>query len=452
MKIIYSIDEAINHHLLTPGSIAYLHGSASTPHVICQQLVQDTSIVDLTLISGLPIGDISALFSESVCQRITHKVYFNSGNSRAAQNKGWAEYLIMHLSDIPRQIREYLKPNIVFCSIAGPDNAGNYSLGTTTIGIQAAIETVKANGGLVIAERNKHTPFILGNMITSQDIDYLIDTDYPLPTSPLSPLDEKSERIARIIAECYIKDGVTLQYGIGKIPSAVTNIIIEKGYQDLGIHTEVFNDAMRVLIEKGIVNNRFTTMKGTTTAAIFQSADQAGYDWMNYNSAILSRPSDYTNSALNIAKQPHMRAINTAIGVDLYGNIWADSLESHSVYSGVGGQCDFLRGARLSPGGIPIIAMESTTSKGISKIGKECPQGITTTAIAPDPVVLVTEHGALNPNGLTYVEKAVGIAHLAAPEHRTELLKHLYDHPEFHTPKVALRNGHPKGFIPYESL
>jgi acyl-CoA hydrolase len=149
---------------------------------------------------------------------------------------------------------------------------------------------------------------------------------------------------------------------------------------------------------------------------------------------------------------PKMLAINSAIGVDLHSNIWADSLNATSIYSGIGGQADFLRGSYLSKFGIPIIAMKSTTSKGESKIMAKCPEGITTTGISADPVVIVTEHGAFNPRGLNIAEHAVGIAHLAEPECRERLLKYIYDSKEYHKPKQALNDKSIKGFVPYKDV
>ena len=187
-------------------------------------------------------------------------------------------------------------------------------------------------------------------------------------------------------------------------------------------------------------------------ASIFLAADPSGYDWLDFNSSVQSRPCDYTNSILNIARQPRMIAINSAIGVDLHGNIWADSLQARRIYSGVGGQSDFIRGAYLARDGVPIIAMTATTAKGQSKIVDKCPEGITTTAIAADPVVIVTEHGVFDPRGMAFSERVVGIAHLAAPAERERLLRHIYDSPEFHHPAQALKDGRPKGFTPYEAF
>ena len=147
-----------------------------------------------------------------------------------------------------------------------------------------------------------------------------------------------------------------------------------------------------------------------------------------------------------------MIAINSAIGVDLHGNIWADSFRGRSVYSGIGGQSDFLRGSYQAKDGFGIIAMKSTTNTGKSKISVMSPAGITTTAIPADPVIIVTENGAFNPKGLNISEHAVGIAHLADPDNREILLKYIYDSPEYFKPKNALKDKAPKGFVPYEAI
>jgi acyl-CoA hydrolase len=339
---------------------------------------------------------------------------------------------------------------VALISVSGPDNGGNYSLGTTVEAVPAAVETVKQNGGVVIAERNDRMPFVLGATIPGEMIDYMVDTSYRLPVNPVKPPDEAARRIGRIIARNFIEDGATLQYGIGQVPEAVTDAMLAMGIKDLGIHTELFADAMQRLVEAGVVSNRHTFIHvNCAMSSIFLSSDQEGYDWLDYNSSVQSRPCDYTNSVLNIAREPNMVAINGAIGVDLHGNIWADSLQARRLYSGVGGQSDFLRGAALSRGGVPIIALKSTTKTGVSKIVEKCPEGITTTAIAADQVVIVTEHGAFDPRGLSFSERVVAIAHLAEPETRQQLIRKIYDSPVYHRPAQALKDGVPKGFIPY---
>jgi acyl-CoA hydrolase len=378
-------------------------------------------------------------------------VIFNSAHSRFAVNNEWAMYQLLHLSDIPRQLRQHIRPNIVFISVAGPDTGGNFSLGTTVEAVVAAVEVAKAQNGVVIAERNTRMPFVIGTTITSDMIDYLVDADYELPVNPSSQPDERAKKIGQLIAELFIHDGCTLQYGIGEVPEAVTDVILNKGVKNLGIHTELLADAMRKLIDAGVVTNKYNARK-FSISTIFLAGNPKGYKWFNYNSSVQSRPSDVTNNVLNIAREPNMVAINSAIGVDLHGNIWADSLNATQIYSGIGGQSDFLRGAYLSEGGVPIIALKSSTSGGSSKILDKSPEGISATATAADPVVIVTEHGTFDPRGLSICERAVGIAHLADPEVRERLLKHIYDSPRFHTPRQSFDDRRPKGFFSYDDL
>jgi acyl-CoA hydrolase len=451
MKAITSLPEVINSTVLKPGSVIYTGGNAATPQTLLQQIIKDTSIKDVELISILLLGDIADLFSEPTCKRIKHRIIFSGPHSRFALNKGLATYQVMHLSHVPYQVKNYLKPNVVLVQVSGPDKGGNYSLGTTVEGVKAAIQYAKNTGGTVIAEKNKQMPFVLGTTINESEIDFLYETDYELPVIPYHHPDETAEKIGRLITELYITDGSTLQFGIGKVPEAVTNAIIEKGVKDIGIYTELFTDSMQTLIEKGIVTNKYSDVN-FSISSIFLAKDKHGYDWLDYNSSVQSRPCNYTNNIMRIARQHKMVAINSAIGVDLHGNIWADSLKGREIYSGIGGQADFLRGSIFSKEGLAIIAMESMTNNGISKIIDMCPEGITTTAIAADPVIIVTENGAFNPMGLNLVEHAIAIAHLAEPNTKEKLLKRIYDSPEFYKASAALSDKTPKGFIPYSEI
>jgi len=455
MAEVVSVEEAVNSKIIPPGSRIYASGNAATPQVLMKRLADDESIKDVDLYGVLFLGQkdiMDHVFSEEVCERITYRIIFNSHHTRRAVNDGSAKYQLWHLSEIARNMRRYVRPNVVFVSIAGPDNGGHYSLGTTVEGVLGALQTAKEHGGVVIAERNAKMPFVLGTTIPEELIDYIVETDYELPVTPVAPPDEDSRRIGDIITNLFIQEGSTLQFGIGAVPEAVADAIIKKGIKDLGIHTELFADAMRKLVRAGLVTNKKNKRTGDdfSVSSIFLADSQAGYDWLHFNSAVQIRPSNYTNSILKLAQQPRLVSINSAIGVDLHGNIWADSLRSREIYSGVGGQSDFIRGSVYSEGGVAVIALKSATAKGISKIVDMCPAGITTTGIAADQVVLVTEQGAFCPWGLSIGEKAVGIAHLAAPEARDGLLKEIYANPAFHDPKTALADGHPRGFFSYE--
>ena len=451
MKIVSKVEEIINPVFLSKGKMVYCAGNAATPQVLLKQIIKDKSIRGIELLSLLLLGDIKEIFSKEVCDRIIHRIIFSGPYSRKALNEGYASYQLMHLSDIPIQIKNYLQPDVVLLTVSGPDNGGNYSYGTTVEGVQAAVDTVKAKGGIVIAERNAQMPFVLGTTIHESQIDYMIDTDYPLPISPVHKPDETAKKIGKLVAELYIEDGSTLQYGLGEVPEAVTDAIIDKGVKDIGIFTELFADAMRKLVMAGIVTNKYQDVN-FSTSTIFLSTEKEGYDWLNYNSSIQSRPCNITNNVLKIAEQHDMIAINSAIGVDLHGNIWADAMQGQQVYSGIGGQADFLRGSYQAKKGFGIIAMKSTTVKGVSKINNMCPAGITTTAIPADPVVIVTENGAFNPKGLNIAEHAVGIAHLAEPKTREMLLKYIYDSKAYYKPQIALRDKSPKGFTSYDEL
>jgi 4-hydroxybutyrate CoA-transferase len=451
MKKVKNVSDVINPTYIKPGSMIYTAGNAATPQVLLRQLANDPYIYNVDLLSVLLLGNIAELFTPEVCQRIKHRIIFSGPHSRDQLNNGLATYQLMHLSDIPNQVQRYLKPNVCLFQVNGPDNGGNYSYGTTVEGVQSAVHSIRENGGIIIVERNAQMPFVLGTTIHESEIDFMVETDYPLPASPVHQPDEISRKIGKIVTSLYISNGSTLQYGLGEVPEAVTDAIIEKGVKDIGIYTELFSDAMRKLVEKDVVTNRYLEVN-FSIASIFLSSDQKGYDWLNFNSSVQSRPCNITNSITNIAKQHKMIAINSAIGVDLHGNIWADSLRGREVYSGIGGQADFLRGSYLSEYGYAIIAMKSTTSSGVSKIVDLCPEGITTTAISADPVVIVTEYGAFDPRGLNMVEHAVGIAHLAESEARARLLKMIYDSPEFHKPREALKNKYPKGFTPYDMV
>jgi acyl-CoA hydrolase len=456
MKIISEPSEAINASLIPPGSVIYCSGNAATPRALLQHLADDLSIQDVDMYSVLLLGEgLKPLFSEERCQTLTHRVIFNGKLSQNAVNQGWAKYHPLHLSEIPRYLLREGGPDVALISVAGPDKGGNYSLGTTVEGVLAAIRSVRRKGGVVIAERNKKMPFIFGACIPESYIDYLYDSEYALPASPVRQADQRATRIGEIIAALYIKDGSgdepgsTLQYGIGEVPEAVTDAILRKGVKDLAIHTELLAGAMVRLIKAGAVSNRWKRAINCSISSIFLAENSDDYDWLENNSAIQSRPCDYTNSVFRIAEMPRMVTVNGAMGVDLHGNIWADSLEARKIYSGVGGQSDFIRGAQWSEQGVAIIALKSTTADGTHKIVDRCPAGITTTAIPADQVIIVTEYGAFDPRGLSLGERAVGIAHLAHPEHRDSLLGVIHDDPAFHKPDRAMYKRIP-GFTSYE--
>jgi acyl-CoA hydrolase len=297
-------------------------------------------------------------------------------------------------------------------------------------------------------------PFTQGqSVIDAQSIDYIIHENvkpvYEFPAPEFENLPEEERRIGELISENFIANGITLQVGIGKIPDAVVGTIKNSDYKDLGVQTELYGDGLMLLEKHGIVTNRKkkANLGYSTTSLIMGSREL--YDFVHMRTGVQMRPSSYTNSAETIRKNSPFISINTAIGVDLFGNVWADFIDPQRYYSGVGGQPDFIRAVNDHAFGTPIIAMKSVTQKGKSKIEKLHPPGISLTASAYDGVVIVTEYGIADLRGLTSGEKAAGIASIAHPRFRDEFIRHIYDDPMFTKPAGRTISQTPRGVIMY---
>jgi acyl-CoA hydrolase len=252
-----------------------------------------------------------------------------------------------------------------------------------------------------------------------------------------------------LITEHFIRDGVTLQTGIGKIPDAVVSVIKDAAPHDLGVQTELYGDGLMMLQQAGIVTNRKKTanMGYSTTSLVMGS--RALYDYVHMRSGVQMRPCTYTNAMDTIRLNRPFVSINTAIGVDLYGNVWADFIDPRRYYSGVGGQPDFIRAINEPMIGAPIIAMKSMTDKGESKIVPMHPPGISLTASGYDGVVLVTEYGLADLRGLTLGGKALAIASIAHPRFREDFLRRLHDDPLITKPHTYRLGKTPDGVILY---
>ena len=252
-----------------------------------------------------------------------------------------------------------------------------------------------------------------------------------------------------MITEHFIFDGVTLQVGIGKIPDAVVGTIRDARYRDLGVQTELYGDGLMLLQRLGIVTNRKKKANNgySTTSLIMGSREL--YDYVHMRSGVQMRPSAYTNAAETIQSNRPFVSVNTAIGVDLFGNVWADFIDPRHYYSGVGGQPDFIR-AIIDPAvGTPIIAMKSRTDKGASKIVPMHPAGVSLTASAYDGLVLVTEYGIADLRGLSLGNKALAIASVAHPDFREDFLKQITDDPLFTKPHDFRPDRTPYGVTRY---
>lgn len=339
--------------------------------------------------------------------------FFVGGNVRKATQTGLADYIPCSLSDTARIIREGFQPvDGVFLTVSEPDGDGYVSLGTSVDCTLAAIEQAR----YVIAQVNRNMPFCYGDArIPMSKITAFVRNDVPLLEAEFPPLSEQDILIGKQAA-ALIPDGATLQIGIGNIPNAVLAQLGD--HRDLGIHSEMFSDGVIPLIESGVINGRHKKIDVGKHVATFLKGTQKLYDFVHHHPDVLMQDVAYTNSPSIIAQNPKVVALNSAIQIDLTGQVCADSLGT-KIFSGSGGQLDFMLGAVASEGGIPIIAMPAMTAKGVSKIVPTLAEGAG--VVTPRTVVhwVITEFGAVNLFGKPMRERAkllISIAHPSAQE------------------------------------
>ena len=362
---------------------------------------------------------------------------FSGGEVRRAANEGRAYYLPCTLANLASLIgkgRTY-EPDVVFLKVRQSDLTGEYSLGLSVEALHTAIDHAE----VVIAELDAGMPFTQGqSVVDAQSIDFIIEEGvkpvYDFARPDFDNLLPEERRIGELITDHFIEDGITLQVGIGKIPDAVIGTIKDGGYKDLGVQTELYGDGLMLLEQAGIVTNRKkkANLGYSTTSLIMGSREL--YDFVHMRTGVQMRPSAYTNSAETVRQNSPFISVNTAIGVDMLGNVWADFIDPRRYYSGVGGQPDFIRALNDRIYGTPIIAMKSVTNKGESKITRLHPPGISLTASAYDGVVIVTEYGVADLRELTSGEKALAVASIAHPEFRDDYLRSVVDDPLFTKP------------------
>jgi acyl-CoA hydrolase len=377
---------------------------------------------------------------------------FSGGEVRQAANEGRAYYLPCTLANLASLIGKgrAFEPDVVFLKIRQNEITGEYSLGLTVEALHTAIDHAE----IVIAELDPSMPFTQGqSVVDAQSIDYIIEDGvkpvYDFSKPDFDNLSPEEKRIGELITDHFIYDGITLQVGIGKIPDAVIGTIKDGGYKDLGIQTELYGDGLMLLETAGIVTNRKkkANLGYSTTSIIMGSKDL--YDFVHMRTGVQMRPSAYTNAAETVRKNSPFISVNTAIGVDMLGNVWADFIDPRRYYGGVGGQPDFIRALNDRIFGTPIIAMKSITNKGESKITRLHPPGISLTASAYDGVVIVTEYGIADLRELTSGEKALAVASIAHPRYRDEYLREVVDDPLFTKPVGFSLDKPPRGVTMY---
>lgn len=350
-----------------------------------------------------------------------HDAFFVGSNVRKNVQAGYADYIPIFLSETQRLYREgYIKCNVAMIQVCPPDQHGFVSLGTSVDATLAAIETAD----YVIAVVNKNVPRAFGDaLIPMSMIDIFVEDDTPLEPAHFSEPNEIEIAIGKNCAEL-IEDGACLQMGIGAIPNAV---LAQLGnHKNLGIHTEMFADGVLQLVEKGVINGANKKLDKGQMVSTFLMGSQKVYDFIDNNPMVKMMDVGYTNDPFIICQNDKVTAINSALQVDLTGQVCADSLGT-KFYSGVGGQIDFVYGASRSKGGKSIIAMPSVTNKGVSKIANVLNSGAGVVTTRNHMHWFVTEYGAVNLYGKTLQERAKLIISVAHPDHREELERQAFE-------------------------
>lgn len=350
-----------------------------------------------------------------------HDAFFVGNNVRKNVQAGYADYIPIFLSETQRLYREgYIKCNVAMIQVCPPDQHGFVSLGTSVDATLAAIETAD----YVIAVVNKNVPRAFGDaLIPMSMIDIFVEDDTPLEPAHFSEPNEIETAIGKNCA-ALIEDGACLQMGIGAIPNAV---LAQLGnHKNLGIHTEMFADGVLQLVEKGVINGANKKLDKGQMVSTFLMGSQKVYDFIDNNPMVKMMDVGYTNDPFIICQNDKVTAINSALQVDLTGQVCADSLGT-KFYSGVGGQIDFVYGASRSKGGKSIIAMPSVTNKGVSKIANVLNPGAGVVTTRNHMHWFVTEYGAVNLYGKTLQERAKLIISVAHPDHREELERQAFE-------------------------
>jgi 4-hydroxybutyrate CoA-transferase len=420
--------------VLKSGHRIFITGNCSVPQKIMEALnPRALELENLRLIQVLTIGKADYVKPELV-PHIRVNSLFISANVRDAVNDGRADFTPVFLSEIPGLFKSGRLPiDVALIQVSPPDKNGYCSYGVEVGVTKTAAESAK----IVIAEVNPHMPRCLGDsFIHVSKLDYVVEVDYPLPEIQMAISSPEQEAIANHIA-AIIPDGATLQMGIGGIPDAVLKKLFN--HQHLGVHTELFSDGVVDLVEAGVITNERKTFHPGKIVAGMVLGTQRLYDFIDDNPIVELHPTEYINDPFNIAKNDRMVSINSAIQVDLTGQVCADSM-GHRLYSGVGGQVDFVRGAARSKGGMPIIALLSTAKDDtISRIVPTLTPGSGVITTRNDVHYVATEYGVVDLFGRTVRDRARMLVEIAHPKFRAELAEaaeELYHVPTFAVPEL----------------
>lgn len=409
-------EQAVQH--IKSGQRVFIHGSASTPSVLLKALFKRSSeLRQVELVSITTLGnDIFNIADFG--QSFFMNSLFVSQNVREIVNSEAGDYVPVFLSEIPQLFNRGILPlDVALIHVSPPDKHGFCSLGTSVDIARSAVKNAK----FIIAQVNEQMPRTHGDgIIHIKEINAIVHVNEALPEVNYSiRVDESSRIIGKYCAEL-IEDGSTLQMGIGGIPDAVLSCLGD--HKDLGIHTEMFSDGVVSLVEKGVITNKFKKKHRGKIVTGFAIGTRKLYDFVDDNPQVAFLEIDYVNDTKVIRANPKAVSINSAIEIDLTGQVCADSIGTYQ-YSGVGGQIDFMRGAALSEGGKPIIALSSVTSKGDSKIVPFLKEGAGIVTTRAHIHYVVTEYGVAYLFGKNMRQRAMALVGIAHPMHREWLEK-----------------------------
>lgn len=411
-------EEAVK--VVKSGDRVYLQAAAAVPTVLANALVERAPELRNVEICHLHVEGEARYANPELAQSFHINSFFLGANVRHTLKAGNGSYTPVFLSELPYLFRKKVLPlDVVFIHVSPPDIHGYCSLGVSVEATLSAIESSKK----VVAQVNPQMPRTFGDGILHiSEIDYLVEINSPIyshETEKISPLEDK---IGDYIASL-IEDESTLQMGIGSIPNAALTKL--SNHKNLGLHTEMFSDGVIDLIESNVINGNYKGTNRGRALATFLIGSQRLYDFVNDNPFIEMRESSYVNDTARIRKNPKMVAINSAIEVDITGQVCADSIGAR-MYSGVGGQMDFIRGASLSEGGKAIIALPSITKNGDSRIVPFLKQGAGVVSTRSYVQYIVTENGIANLYGKSLKQRSAELVKIAHPDHQEWIEREYY--------------------------
>ncbi|MHC4224357.1 MAG: GNAT family N-acetyltransferase [Planctomycetota bacterium] len=421
---------------IRPGRRIQIGSGAAVPSRLVQGLVDHGDhLADNELVHLLTLGP-APYVEPGLERRFRHTAFFIGSNVRQAVHEGRADFMPVFLSEIPELIRSRrLRIDVALIQVSPPDDHGCMSLGVSVDIMPAGVETAD----LVIAEVNPRMPRTLGSSFIHVDqVNHLVAVDHPLPVQELPEADPVSSEIGRHVASL-VPEGATLRAGIGAIPHAIYSNL--RDHRDLGIHTEVLTDGVMDLCDAGAVTGRRKNLLPGKLVTSFVMGTERLYRWADDNPLIEMRPSDFVNDPLTIARHDLFVSVDSALAVDLTGQVEADTLMGR-FFSGIGGQVDFIRGAARSKGGKAIIALPSTAMEGkVSRIMAAFEEGAGVVTSRGDVHFVVTEYGVADLWGKNIRQRAMALIEIAHPDFRGELLaaakERRYVFPDQIVPRVA---------------